>query len=125
MGLVSSSREEVVTVVADGDFDFADIRDIFSAIYSSHEGSELLLVLIDDRASNFNPDTPTLRRVVDLWSGLSAEVPSRIALLATREVHFGFGRMMHAFSENRPLQFAVFSDDTKALAWLRREETAS
>ena len=125
MGLDSSSSEGLVTVVAAGDFDFAEIRDTFSAIYSSHEGSELLLVLIDDRGSSFSPDTATLRRIVDLWAGLSAEVPSRIALLATRKVHFGFGRMVHAFSENRPLQFAVFSDDTKALAWLRREETAS
>ena len=125
MGLDSSSREGLVTVVADGDFDLADVRDTFSETYSSHEGSELLLILIDDRGSSFSPDTPSLRRMVDLWTGLSAAVSSRLALLVTRKVHFGFGRMVQAFSENRPLQFAVFSDDTKAWAWLRRVETPS
>lgn len=125
MGLDSSSREGLVTVVEDGDFDLADVRDTFSEIYSSHDGSELLLILIDDRGSSFSPDTPSLRRMVDLWTGLSAAVPSRIALLVTRRVHFGLGRMVQAFSENRPFQFAVSSDDTKALAWLGREDTGS
>ncbi len=123
MGLNYSFGDEMVTLVASGDFDLDQIESAFSEICASSQLPRPLRILIDDSGSSFAPDTPTLKAMIDLWSDLSEATPLRIALLVTRPLHYGLGRMLDTFAEGRTLSFSVFSDRGDAVLWLRKSET--
>ncbi len=118
MGLSYSTRDAIVTLVADGDFDLDQVASAFSEICATSQPSSSVRVLIDDGGSSFTPDTPDLKALVHLWSGLSEVTPLRIALLVARRLHYGLGRMLGVFAEGRGFSFSVFSDRAAALDWL-------
>jgi hypothetical protein len=123
MGLSYSHDGDVITIVADGEFDLEQVRATFSEIQSTFDQSSPLKILIDDPGSSFEPDTRTVQRLVDLWASFSGGAPPRIALLPARSFHYGRGRMVDALAEGREFDFAVFAEREEALAWLL--ETAS
>jgi hypothetical protein len=118
LGLSYSFDDELVTVVAVGDFDLAHVESTFSEICASFQSPSPLQILIDDSGSNFAPDVPTLRTIIHQWSTLSETTPLRIALLVTRPYHYGLGRMLDVFAEDRALSFSVFSHRDAAMDWL-------
>ncbi len=53
-----------------------------------------------------------LERLADLWDG------SRVAILATSDLHYGVARMFTAFAVNLDIEYRTFRDADEARAWL-------
>jgi len=63
--------------------------------------------------------THVLRRIADMFTR-SDTMPerSRVAMVATTDVHYGLSRMYQAFRSDSPLDLRVFRDMGEARAWL-------
>ncbi len=118
-GISYSIGDDMVTLVTEGDFGLAQIQAAFSEIRAATQLTGPLKVLIEDPGSSFDPDEPTLRALRDIWAEWSETVTLHIALLVTRQVHYGLGRMLDVFAEGRGVHFAVFAERADALTWLR------
>jgi len=124
MGLSYTRSDDLVRVYAQvGEpFDVEEIWSIFSEIRSGHEPGRPLRILIVDPGSDFNPSAVDVRRLVGLWSGLFEGVPTRLALVVARDLHYGLGRMISAFAEDVHLPFGVFREEQPARVWLAEPE---
>ncbi|HKJ25804.1 MAG TPA: STAS/SEC14 domain-containing protein [Myxococcota bacterium] len=63
--------------------------------------------------------TRALRRIADMFTRSdTAPDRSRVAMVATTDVHYGLSRMYQAFRSDSPLDLRVFRDMGEARAWL-------
>lgn len=67
-------------------------------------------VLFDVRESGMTPQTGEIIRYVELISRMSAYFSPNYAILVTRTVHFGLGRMAAVYAARHGLTFGVFYD---------------
>jgi hypothetical protein len=118
MPLTYTVTDGVYVVVCDGKVGLDDVRSTFGEIAGLAGVGGSRRILIDDPASDFYPSTAELRELVALWTQMFSEPPTRIALLVDQDIHYGLGRMVSAFIEDKPLRFSVFRDRGEALAWL-------
>lgn len=77
--------------------------------------------LWDLRALAEGPGTTgDLRRMLDESERLSAQWNgSRVAIVATADLHYGVARMFTAFASDLDIEYRVFRDELEARAWLR------
>ena len=125
MGLTYTRSDDLVLVSAQAGepFDVEEIWSIFSEIRSGHDPGRPLRILIVDPGSEFNPSAADVKRVVGLWSGLFEGVPTRVALVVARDLHYGLGRMIAVFAEGIHLPFGLFREEEAARAWLAEPES--
>jgi len=75
-------------------------------------------LLVKDPGSSYHPSREELDEFINLILSALDTIFYRIALVVSRELHFGLGRMTEVFSESERGEFRVFSDGKKALDWL-------
>ena len=76
-------------------------------------------VLIDTRESTTVPTRGNIFQVLDEMCALRrARLPHRWAILATKPVHYGMGRLFQAHAEEQEIGIQVFTCYDDAIAWL-------
>lgn len=105
-------------VVVEGTYEFADVEKLFQAACADPAYPERAFVLVDGRQSEANPSADDMQQMVRLAASMGARLGPRVALVVTRDLHFGLGRMLGAFGERHGLRFETFRDLEEARAWL-------
>jgi len=118
MALTYSVEDNRALVVAEGDFTFDDIQAAFSDVRSECADSETFRILIVDHASAFDPSEDEVRELAKFWGRLFRGVPTRIALVVARELHYGIGRMIEVYARPTDFRFRVFREEDEGRAWL-------
>ena len=83
--------------------------------YSSNQNKKLIII---DPSSDYSPSREELQQFIDSIRFLLENAFSRIALVVSRDFHYGLGRMTEVFSEVENGQFRVFHDEQEARSWL-------
>jgi hypothetical protein len=124
VGLRYSRGPAGITVQASGTFDVDQIHATFSEIRDHISASDPARILILDSGSSFAPFRDGVKSFVGSWAELFDGLDARIALCVSRELHFGIGRQASVSAETWGLDFAVFRDESEAVAWLNSGESA-
>jgi len=82
---------------------------------SSYQSKKLLII---DQGSNYNPSREELQQFIDLIKLLLEKAFSRIALVVSKIIHYGLGRITEGFTEVEKGKFCVFTDEQEARNWL-------
>ena len=112
--------ENDIVIIADktGQVEHVDIVETLAFLAdnpSSYSNKKLLIV---DSGSDFNPSREELQQFIDLIKLLLETTFSRIALVVSKIVHYGLGRITEGFTEVEKGQFCVFKDEQEARDWL-------
>lgn len=105
-------------VTCEGTFTMEDIHRIVEWIRTDETLPERAKFLTIDRLSSFDPSTPQLEEVAQLYASVKERISSRWALVVAKQYHFGLARMCSVFAEEYGLEARVFTEVAEARAWL-------
>ena len=118
MALTYTIKDSRAFVVTEGDFTFDDIKSAFANVRSECAGNGTCQILVIDHASAFDPSEDEVREIAKFWGGLFRDVPTRIALVVAKDLHYGIGRMIEVLAHPTEFRFRVFRDEVEGRAWL-------
>lgn len=95
--------------------DVVETLDFFADNSASYQGKKLLII---DPGSNYSPSREELQQFIDLIQLLLEKTFSRIALVVSKIIHYGLGRITAGYTEAEKGQFCVFKDEQEARDWL-------
>jgi hypothetical protein len=93
----------------------------FIAQASHYRKKQLLIV---DPGSGYNPSMNEVRQFADLLRRALGDIFTHVALVVSRELHYGLGRMTEVITGFHKEGFRVFRTKQEALAWLAQARTA-
>ena len=100
-----------------GDLDNRMIREAYEEVLNDPAFQSGFQILADDRATTFDPSMEEAQELVEFFASLADSVP-QLAVVVRKEVHFGIGRMVEVFCENRGITLRIFRAIDEARAWL-------
>ena len=109
---------EMVVLTSSKEFSFVDGIESLNKIQGDSQYSSATRLLILDPGSLMNPNMEETRKISTLFTSLLESPFQRIALVVSKQVHFGIGRMTEAFSDPVKGRFKVFRAEKKAREWL-------
>ena len=109
---------EMVVLRCHKEFSFADAIESLHKILSDSQYSLATGLLILDPGSMMNPSLEETREISALFTSLLESPFQRIALVVSKQVHFGIGRMTEAFADPVKGRFKVFRSEREAREWL-------
>ncbi|MBT8370435.1 MAG: STAS/SEC14 domain-containing protein [Desulfobacterales bacterium] len=115
---VGIEKDIVIVTSKTGQVEHADVIETLTFLAddsSSYQNKKLLII---DPSSDYNPSREELQQFINLIKVLLEKAFTRIALVVSKEFHYGLGRMTEAFSESGKGQFRVFNDAQEAREWL-------
>ena len=112
-------ENDIVIITSEaGQVNHVDVVETLSFIAdnpSSYQNKKLLII---DPGSDYDPSREELQQFTGLIKLLLEKTFSRIALVVSKIVHYGLGRITAGFTELEKGQFSVFTDEQKARDWL-------
>lgn len=116
-------ESDLVMVVVDGDFTAAEFRRKGHAALDGPDVPHPTPVLVDfSGAAGMARRTPEdLRETVDVFAHRAREV-ERVALVASRDLEYGFMRMGAVFAASAGFEVSVFRNRAEARTWLAGRE---
>jgi hypothetical protein len=85
---------------------------------ASHYRNKQLLIL--DPGSGYNPSIDEVRQFAGLLRQVLGEIFTHVALVVSRELHYGLGRMTEVITGFGKQGFRVFRTKEDALTWLNQ-----
>ena len=114
---IETKDDMVIITSQDGEVHHNDVVETLSFLSEHplpHKNGNLLII---DPGSGYNPSNNEYQQFTYLLGLLLENVFSRIALVVSREFHYGLGRMTEVISETEKGVFRVFKDEAKARDW--------
>jgi hypothetical protein len=93
----------------------------FIAQASRYRNKQLLIL---DPGSGYNPSVNEVRHFSDLLRQVLGDIFTHVALVVSRELHYGLGRMTEVITGFRKEGFRVFRTTADALTWLSQVRAA-
>jgi hypothetical protein len=109
---------QTVILVCNREFNFADGIEALTRIKEDPQYSPASGLLILDPGSLMNPTMEDVRKISSLFTSLLESPFLRIALVVSKMVHFGIGRMTEALADPEKGRFKVFRSEKDAREWL-------
>jgi hypothetical protein len=120
MGLSYSYDDDMLRIVAEGDYTAQDLKDLLVAALSDPRTRPGMSTLMDIRRSEAARTTDELVSVVDfLGSKRDRAVPLRCAVVTTSDLRFGLSRMVSVYLERYGVDLRVFREIEAAEYWIR------
>ena len=111
-------ERNVMVFTVSGALGLEELRATLESVYAQPEYATRSLFDMRDAAPG-GLSAPEMESLVGLIRSLRSDrAPSRWAILAARDVHFGLARMFEAYASNLPVEIRVFRDPEEAVAWL-------
>jgi len=112
-------EKDIVTVTSEtGQVEHVDVIETLTFLADNSCSYQNKKLIIKDPSSDYNPSPEELPQFMNLIKLLLEKVFSQIALVVSKQFHYGLGRMTEAFSETEKGQFRVFYDEQEAREWL-------
>jgi hypothetical protein len=109
---------EIVVLTCNKEFNFADGIEALIKIQNNQNYSLATSLLILDPGSLMNPSMEETRKISGFFTSLLESSFLRIALVVSKMVHFGIGRMTEALADPGKGRFKVFRSEKEAREWL-------
>ena len=109
---------ETVILACNKEFNLADGIEALTKILNNPSFSSATGLLILDPGSLMNPSMEETRKISNLFTSLLGSPFLRIALVVSKIVHFGIGRMTEALADPGKGRFKVFRSEKDAREWL-------
>ena len=112
-------ENDIVIITSEaGQVKHADVVETLSFIEDNSSSYQNKKLLIIDPVSEYDPSREELQQFINLIKLLLETTFSRIALVVSKIVHYGLGRITEGFTEVEKGQFCVFKDEQEARDWL-------
>ena len=109
---------EMVVLDCTKEFEFIDSIDVLTKIQKNSKYSSATHLLILDPGSLMNPTMEETRKLSTIFTELLESPFLRIALVVSKMVHFGIGRMTEVLADPLKGRFKVFRSEKQAREWL-------
>jgi hypothetical protein len=87
----------------------------FIAEAAPYQNRQLLIL---DPGSGYNPSINEVRQFAGLLRQVLGDIFTQVALVVSRELHYGLGRMTEVITDFGKEGFRVFRTNEEALTWL-------
>lgn len=111
-------ERETVVLTCNKEFNFADGIEALTKIKDDPQYASASGLLILDPGSLMNPTMEETRKLSNLFTLLLESPFLRIALVVSKMVHFGIGRMTEALADPEKGRFKVFRSEREAREWI-------
>ena len=112
-------ENDIVIITSEtGQVKHVDVIDTLSFIADNSSSYQSKKLLIIDSGSEYDPSREELQQFIGLIKLLLEKTFSRIALVVSKIVHYGLGRIAESFTDLEKGHFSVFTDEQKARDWL-------
>jgi len=105
-------------LVCSGKTTIEDAREAFQHCAQHEEFDENTPMLIDDRASSYQPQSPKGTEASQVLSSFQVLRGHRIAVLVSSETNFGFSHMIETLAPQAGFEMMAFTELSEAEAWL-------
>ena len=113
-----------IAVIVRGQWDMAEALEVLGSVWAEQARTAVHRVVWDLRELEIS-DTSTsdLREIANRQLRDRPDLPeARAAIVVSRDLAFGMGRMVEAYLEGAPVDVHVFRDIPEALDWLSGED---
>ena len=115
---IELENDLVIIAEETGQVEHVDIVETLAFLADNSSSYPNKSLLIIDSGSDYNPSREELQQFIDLIKLLLETTFSRIALVVSKIVHYGLGRITEGFTGVEKGQFCVFKDEQEARDWL-------
>ena len=123
MGYDIVKKSNLAELCCDEHFTTDDAKTVLSELRESDWFSSMRSFLIIDQHSAFDPSKEELAQIAELFLSLLAGQDLRIAVVVSKLVHYGIGRMVEALAGTQGDRFRVFMEEEEARAWLAGDQS--
>jgi hypothetical protein len=118
MGVSYRIEKDVAVVTNSGSFTNLDVEETLLALTQDQDCKPGMRVLFIDKGSNYNPPEHGPKEAAYILDLLVPRISERIAIVVTKDVHFGIARMIEVYCEAHEVTFKVFRKEQAARHWL-------
>jgi len=112
-------ENDIVVIISDSDqVRHEDVIETLSFLADNSTSYQNKKLIIIDPISNYNPSNEELKQFIELVISLLQNIFPQIALVVSKDFHYGLGRMTEVLTETERGQFRVFHDEQEARDWL-------
>ena len=115
---VVADNDIVFITSESGQVEHSEVIETLGFLADNHSSYQNKKLIIIDPSSDYSPSRDELQQFMNLIRFLLENAFPRIALVVSKDFHYGLGRMTEVFSEVENGQFRVFNDEQEARAWL-------
>lgn len=112
-------QDGIVDIMWSGVFERGDVRNSLASVEKFLTSDKPVVILIRNQVRIFHFNASDAREVAYQLEELQQKGVARTCMLVDKPVHYGIGRMIHAFCEMAGVHFGIFWDEESALMWLR------
>ena len=112
------TKHFLVMVKASDSNDLSDLVEVINAYQSDDEFRDGMNVIYDLRNGHFDFSGDDMHKVVKFLRENKSQKPYKLALVISKDQHFGQGRMFSAYAEDLPCEFELFRDMPTCLHWI-------
>lgn len=111
-------ESEMVVLDCTKEFEYIDSIDVLTKLQKNSKYPSATNLLILDQGSLMNPTMEETRNLATIFTALLESPFLRIALVVSKMVHFGIGRMTEVLADPVKGRFKVFRSEQQAREWL-------
>jgi hypothetical protein len=116
-------KDGIVDILWSGVFESGDVTKSLSSVEKLLTTKNAVSILIRNQVRVFHFNATDAKEVANQLGVLQQKGVERTCMLVDKPVHYGIGRMIHAFCEMSGVRFGIFWDEQSALMWLRDGKT--
>ncbi len=110
--------DEHITVIGHGTITVAELEKLFTQIDNDPGFVQGMSILVLSRGASFDIPTTEAFHVTQIMRSLRHRF-IKFAVVVEKNLHYGFGRMLQAYYENRDVTFKIFKEKQEAEKWLK------
>ena len=118
MGVDYRIEEGVAIVTNSGSFTNQDVEETLHALTRDQDCKPGIRVLFIDKGSDYSPRKHGAEEAARILGLLVPNISERIAIVVTKDLHFGIARMIQVYCEDHGVAFRVFREEQAARNWL-------
>ena len=112
-------QDGIVDILWTGVFERGDVKKSLENVGKFLASEKRISILIRNQVRVLHFDAGDAREVATQLAILQQKGVERTCMLVDKPVHYGIGRMIHAFCEMAGVEFGIFWDEESAFMWLR------
>jgi hypothetical protein len=118
MGVSYRIEKDVAVITNSGSFTNLDVEETLLALTRDQDCKPGMRVLFIDKGSNYNPPEHGPKEAAHILGLLVPRISERVAIVVTKDIHFGIARMIEVYCEDHGVTFKVFRKEQAARNWL-------
>ena len=107
-----------ITVIGHGTITVAELEKLFGQIDNDPGFVQGMSILVLSRGASFDISTTEAFHMTQIMRSLRHRFV-KFAVVVEKNLHYGFGRMIQAYYENRDVTFKIFKERQEAEQWLK------